>query len=170
MRNGVWEVVFKLISALFEVYGDTKEEAKARELETLHTKVRLEFKLNAIDPFSVSPRFSSLFTKKLLANRLEMDRDSLSCWLHSVEEAKRHQLNFRASLTTLGKFFMKKQQSPCPSTIQHKAARSHNVDSPQQSKCPINLSSPDITAPLPPPLIADHMPTGEYDPGWFRSN
>ena len=43
-----------------------------------------------------------------------MDRDSLACWLRSVEEAKRHQLVFRQSLGKITKYFKPKQKSPKP--------------------------------------------------------
>jgi hypothetical protein len=36
-----------------------------------------------------------------------MDRDALSCWLHTVSEAKRHQENSRASLSKLSARFFK---------------------------------------------------------------
>lgn len=52
-----------------------------------------------------------------MSQRLSMGRDSLTSWLRSVKEAKRHQENFRASLTKLpGRFFKPKRKTetaPC---------------------------------------------------------
>ncbi len=70
------------------MYGATKEEAKMKELEHLHQRVRHEYDLYAKDPFLVSPQFASLFNKKSLKDSLYMGIDSITCWLLSVDEAK----------------------------------------------------------------------------------
>ncbi len=74
-----------------EVYGHTIEEGKEKEWSNLQHRVGIEYGLYAEDPFIVSPQFATLFTRKTLQERREMDRDSLACWLRSVEEAKWHQ-------------------------------------------------------------------------------
>jgi hypothetical protein len=82
-------------------YGHTAEEAKTKELAHLQQQVTHEFELYEEDPFLISPQFRSLFTNKDLPTRLQMGRDALSSRLRSVKEAKRHQENFRASLTKI---------------------------------------------------------------------
>jgi hypothetical protein len=97
-----------------EVHGHTLEEEKLREKERLQSQVEEEFSLYHKDPFIVSPQFAYLFTTKTKEEHQWMDRDALSSWLHTVAEAKSHQLNFRQSLTKLSTRFFKhkKQQHP----------------------------------------------------------
>jgi hypothetical protein len=99
------------------VHGASKEEEKEKRLEQLHQHVCHEYSLYESDPFLISPQFASLFTKKSINDRLCMDIDSLTCWLRSVEEAKWHQLHFRASLNSLRNWFFqpRSHQSLIPS-------------------------------------------------------
>jgi hypothetical protein len=91
--------------------------------------VGIEYGLYAEDPFIVSPQFATLFTKSTLQERREMDRDSLACWLRSVEEAKRHQSVFRQSLGKITKYFKPKQKSPNPPTSSSLATSTQLSDS-----------------------------------------
>ncbi len=79
-------------------YGHTQAEAIEKELRGLQHQVRTEFKLHDQDPFIVSPQFQYLYENKDIEQRLLMGRDSLNSWIRSVNEAKKHQGNFRASL------------------------------------------------------------------------
>jgi hypothetical protein len=95
-----------------EVHGHTIEENKEKERSQLQKRVDIEFRLYQVDPFIVSPQFGYLFTKKSQRERENMDRDSIDCWLRSVEEAKKHQAVFRQSLGKITKFFKPKSRSP----------------------------------------------------------
>jgi hypothetical protein len=110
------------------VYGATKEDAKAKELEHLHQRVRHEYHLFSNDPFLVSPQFASLFSKKSLQERLRMDIDSMTCWLRSVEEAKHHQANFRASLSKLSSRFFLNQSNASPVMLHPFPPRKSRID------------------------------------------
>lgn len=46
----------------------------------------------------MSPQLNSLFRKKSLEDRLRMGCDALSSWLRSVQEAKKYQKVFQASV------------------------------------------------------------------------
>jgi hypothetical protein len=83
------------------VHGHSKEEEKAREKERLQRLVEEEFKLYQGDQFIVSPQFAYLFSRRTKEERLQMDRDALSSWLRTVQEAKNYQIYFRQSLSKL---------------------------------------------------------------------
>ncbi len=130
MVKALWEYsisVWKFRSG--EVYGHTIEEGKEKERSNLQHRVEIEYGLYAEDPFLVSPQFATLFTKKTLQVRRDMDRDSLACWLRSVEEAKRHQSVFRQSLGKITKYFKPKQKSPNPPTSSGLATSTQLSDS-----------------------------------------
>ncbi len=48
----------------------------------------------------------------IMRERKQMDRDSMECWLHSVEAAKQHQSAFLQSLTKLTKYFKPRPKRP----------------------------------------------------------
>jgi hypothetical protein len=108
------------------VYGQTKEEKRNKALQALQAKFEYEYKLYATNNFIISPQFASLFTKNSLKDRMSMGQDSISCWIQSVDEAKRHQLNFCQSLATVAnRFFHPKPTASVPS---HSAKLSVSLD------------------------------------------
>jgi hypothetical protein len=92
-------------------YGHTQAEAIERELAHLCEQVSVEFSLYHSDPFIISPQFNHLYHSKDHSERHLMGRDSLNCWLRSIQEAKKHQATFRSSLTKLSarNFFTKRK-------------------------------------------------------------
>jgi hypothetical protein len=145
------------------VYGATKEDAKAKEMEHLHQRVRHEYHLLANDPFLVSPQLASLLSKKSLQERLRMDIDSMTCWLRSVEEAKHHQTNFRASLSKLSGRFFKPKQRKSNNGIPNSSPPEPNQQPPAEDALSLMTDIPSGTADC--VLDPDRISTGEYDPG-----
>jgi hypothetical protein len=88
-------------------YGHTQAEAIEKELKDLQHQVRTEFKLHDHDPFKVSPQFKYQYANKEIKQRLLMGRDSLNSWIWSVNEAKKHQEYFCASLKKISTQFFR---------------------------------------------------------------
>jgi hypothetical protein len=76
------------------VHGHTMEETKRKESQQLQTKIQQEYAAYHLDKYIVSPKYSFLFTKKTLQERLFMDRYSMSSWLATVTAAKAAQSPF----------------------------------------------------------------------------
>ncbi len=73
------------------VHGQTVKAAAELEYSKLRAAVTQEYEQFNTDPHVISAQFNALFTCRSLQERLQMDRDSLWCWLHTVAEAKEHQ-------------------------------------------------------------------------------
>jgi hypothetical protein len=65
-----------------------------------------------MDPFIVSPQFATIITKRSKQGQKRMDRDSIDCWLWSVDYAKQHQIVFQQSLAKITKYFKPKSRLP----------------------------------------------------------
>jgi hypothetical protein len=87
------------------VHGQTVEAAAELEYTRLKAAVTCEYAQFDTDPHVISAQFNALFTRRSLHERLKMDRDSLSCWLRTVAEAKEHQRLFRSTLSEMAKRF-----------------------------------------------------------------
>jgi hypothetical protein len=148
------------------VHGTSKEERAEKELISLQSQVEQQYRLYGTDKFLISPQFTSLFTKKTLQERLQMGRDSLSSWLRTVEEAKRHQQNFRKSLTKLpSRWFSSK--------VSHNASQGSTTDptvNPRPCSQSTSLTLTDgnsAVSPMaaPAPLHVNNEYPIDFDPG-----
>ncbi len=93
-----------------DVHGVSAVEAQQKALAALHTQVETADREFDTDPFVVSPKHNSLFTKKSLQDRLRMSHDSLAAWLRSVKEAVTYQEVIKSSMAKATKnFFTPKQ-------------------------------------------------------------
>lgn len=88
-----------------DVHGASAVEAQQKALAALHTQVETAYREFDTDPFVVSPKHNSLFTKKSLQDRLRMSHDSLADWLRSVKEAVTYQEVIKSSMAKATKNF-----------------------------------------------------------------
>jgi hypothetical protein len=145
-------------------HGHTKEEAIEKELESLRQQVNLEFSLYSQDPFIIPSQFRHLFHSTRLADKLQMGRDSLHCWLRTVKEAKRHQSNFQASLTKIsGRLFgqwklRKKHASMPPSAQQTTSIENAHTSLDTATRPPVSFIQ--VSTPLPEDLLIHEIDHG----------
>jgi hypothetical protein len=71
------------------VHGKTDQEIAAKIRETSHNQVRDLYTQFQTNPTFILSCHHYLFTSRSLEQRLKMDIDSITCWLRSVEDAKR---------------------------------------------------------------------------------
>jgi hypothetical protein len=74
-----------------KVHGATLEDQKKKEKGELEAQVRAAYKEYKDDNFLIPRSMSYLFERHSLEDKLKKDRDSLRCWIRSVEEAKQEQ-------------------------------------------------------------------------------
>ena len=80
-------------------------------LHELREKVRLEYAAYEAENFLISRSQSYLFECKTLWQRMNQDRDTLSCWLAEVVDAKDDQKRFRERAAAAARqFFQPKRQ------------------------------------------------------------
>jgi hypothetical protein len=81
------------------VHGKTDQEIAAKIRESLHNQVHQLYTIFHSDLHFILSRHQYLFTSRSLARRLNMDINSLTCWLRSVEDAQKalehHNTNLR---------------------------------------------------------------------------
>jgi hypothetical protein len=70
------------------VHGATDQEIAAKIRSTLEDTARSLYRTFQTSPHFILPRHHYLFTSRSMAQRLRLDYDSLSCWIHSVEDAQ----------------------------------------------------------------------------------
>jgi VanZ family protein len=70
------------------VYGIDKAAARNKIILKLQRMVKMEYKSYESDPFIIPRSLSYLFESRSLHQRLQLDKDSLKCWLEEVREAR----------------------------------------------------------------------------------
>jgi hypothetical protein len=80
------------------VHGKTDQEMANKIRESIHTKVRQLYETFQSTPNFILSRHQYLFTNRSLAQRLNLDIDSLQCWLSSVDSAQQDLEHHKTSL------------------------------------------------------------------------
>jgi hypothetical protein len=70
------------------VHGKTDQEIADKIRESIHDQVRQLYTKFGLNPNFILLRHQYLFTNRSLAQRLNLDIDSLQCWLRSVDSAQ----------------------------------------------------------------------------------
>jgi hypothetical protein len=112
------------------VHSHTVEAAAELEYTKLRAAVTQKYEQFDTDPHVISAQFNALFTRRSLQEHLHMDRDSLSCWLRTVAEAKEHQRLFCSTLLEMAKRFFQTRWPDATrlvptSIIEHPVGSSH---------------------------------------------
>jgi hypothetical protein len=95
-----------------KVHGATIEDQKKKEKEELGTQVRAAYEDYTEDKFLIPRSMSYLFERHSLENKLKEDRDTLRCWIKSVEEAKQIQnISMDRMRRNAEQFFTTKEES-----------------------------------------------------------
>jgi hypothetical protein len=122
------------------IHGHSLAEAQQKIMEGLQKDITTAYEAYQKDPFIVSHQLSSLFHKPLQI-LLKKDKDSLTCWLRTYEEAVLHQQEFRRCQSEAAKnFFIPKSKQ---NTSRHRHSK---------------------------PLILDPLATAREDPSVLSSS
>ena len=95
----IWEVRNGIL------HERNEKGVEVRVLQELRDKVRLEYAACEEDKFIISRSQSYLFEIKTLQQQMNQDRDTLSCWLTEVADARDAQKRFRERAANAAKQF-----------------------------------------------------------------
>ncbi len=108
----IWEYSFSLWEHRNRVlHGHTLADAMARELEEVKNEITEAYNDYKHDHFIIPSHFSSLFTSRSLKQRLQLDMDSMQCWLCSFQEAKEIQQEAHRHYSESAKRFFQPRNS-----------------------------------------------------------
>lgn len=96
------------------LHGHTKEQSDQKHMEDLKHQVTAAYQEYSNDPFIVSRNLSSLFTSCSLESRLHQNRDTLTSWLRSFQEARKHQTHFREHMAATAQTFFLRRNAVAP--------------------------------------------------------
>jgi hypothetical protein len=142
------------------VHGKTAEEQAALEVTAVQTEITLAYEEYAKDPFIIPSQSCHLFTSRPLTQRIQLDIDSMLCWLRSYREAKLYQQAATKHQAEAAKHFFKpKVQQQKPKQKENKEETdpeisSHTLNS-SSTLSPIILRNTNPNPPIParPPCI-----------------
>jgi hypothetical protein len=93
MTDKIIPILWDYSQAIWEyrnglVHGRTIEEQAALQVTAVQTEITLAYEEYAKDPFIIPSHSRHLFTSRSLTQRLQLDIDSMLCWLRSYRKAK----------------------------------------------------------------------------------
>jgi hypothetical protein len=120
-----------------------------KEIEKAKKEIVTAYNGYKSDPFILPSHFRSLCTSQPLHQRLQMDTDSMHCWLHSFHEAKatQQETSHRYS-ESAAKFFQPKRKMP-PSQSSNSSSRTSTYQLTQGSSPTKDNSSSSLTSSSP---------------------
>ncbi len=80
------------------VHGRTDQEVATKIKESIHNQVRNLYTTFQTDPNFILSRHHYLFTNRSLEQHLNLDIDSFTCWLRSVDDAQQVLLHHNTNL------------------------------------------------------------------------
>ena len=94
------------------MHGRTIEEQQAKEICKAQTEIKLAYEEYAKDPFHIPSHSRYLFTSRSLTQRLQLDIDSMQCWLRSYRETKLTQQDITRKYAEASKKFFQPRHKP----------------------------------------------------------